>query len=614
MDNSLTQPLRSGDHHSLTVDSKDDSGTGGRTGNFERASLLRASFRNSSLASRPSARPGNAAAGMESTTEHDIEEQLKGLGDVEVQQLRAVWGLNEIPEVVMPLWWMILKQMMGPMPYMIQAATVLSAILQQWAPFAILLSIIIINTAIGFYEEKKAKDALDGLKNSMTTTVPTKRNGTMVMLDVVDLVPKDIVFLRGGNIVPADCRWLEGDVFQVDTAALTGEALPRKVPSNQYGTELLSGCVVKQGEGFVVIERTGVNTEIGMGMTAIAENAGVEMGFFEAKIMSVVTGIICITIIDIIVLTLFETMGRGHHLYGQGQNSMLLWDLAIMVAAVPIALPLVIQVTMAIGASTMASKKAIITHLTALQEIASMKVLCSDKTGTLTTANMTIISERIWCAEGFTPDEVLTWAAIASNPNNKEDPIDQAVFRGFETHFGSVRAAEVVSGFRVLQFMGFNPIIKRTVVKATHGGAPLVITKGLLNKVLDTSHGLDATQIAAGEDDGGDMQWKCDRLGTIGQSVRDADLALALKGYKTIAVAVRRPPTLENPNEGPMVFAGIVPMLDPPRHDTALTVHRIRDAMIDVKMVRWHALTHTEGWGGCDTRTHLELSWPQARA
>jgi H+-transporting ATPase len=239
---------------------------------------------------------------------------------------------------------MVLKQLQGPMPYMIEAATVLSAVLAQWAPFGILIAILIINTAIGFHEEKKAKDALDGLKNSLVSTVPCRRNGVMVTLDVTELVPLDIVFLRGGNIVPADCKWLEGDVFQVDTAALTGEALPRKVPSDQYGPELLSGCVVKQGEGFCVVEKTGVHTEIGTGMVAIQANAGVEMGFFEKQIMTVVAGIIAITLVDIVVLTLFEVMGRGHKMYGAGNESMLLWDLAIMVAAVPIALPLVIQV------------------------------------------------------------------------------------------------------------------------------------------------------------------------------------------------------------------------------------------------------------------------------
>ena len=130
----------------------------------------------------------------------------------------------------------------------------------------------------------------------------------------------------------------------MDTAALTGEALPRKVPSDQYGVDLLSGCVVKQGEGFCVVDKVGVHTEIGAGMIAIQDKAEVQMGFFEQKIMTVVAAIITITIIDIIALTLLETVGRGHALYAGGQNSVLLWDLAIMVAAVPIALPLVIQV------------------------------------------------------------------------------------------------------------------------------------------------------------------------------------------------------------------------------------------------------------------------------
>lgn len=102
----------------------------------------------------------------------------------------------------------------------------------------------------------------------------------------------------------------------------------------------------------------------------------------------------------------------------------------------------------------------------------------------------------------------MTWAAIASNPNNKEDPIDQAVFRGFESHFGQEQAESLIKEHEVSQFMGFNPVIKRTVVKCTHMNQPFIITKGLLNKVLDTRHGLDQGQLAAGEDDGGDMQWK----------------------------------------------------------------------------------------------------------
>jgi H+-transporting ATPase len=317
---------------------------------FERGSLMRASFRNSSMTSRGTAASlasvGTGAGGVASAAdkaEQDLEKELTGLDDAQVAAARTEWGRNEIPEKIIPLWYMIAKQLQGPMPHMIQASTVLSAALQQWAPFAILLTIIVINTAIGFHEEKKAKDALDGLKSSMTSTVPCKRNGQVVTLDVTELVPQDVIFLRGGNIVPADCRWLEGDVFQVDTAALTGEALPRKVPSEQYGTEMLSGSVIKIGEGFCVCDKTGVHTEIGMGMAAIQENSGVEMGFFEKKIMAVVTGIIAITVVDIIVLTLYQCIERGHLLYG-GEQPMLLWDLAIMVAAVPIALPLVIQV------------------------------------------------------------------------------------------------------------------------------------------------------------------------------------------------------------------------------------------------------------------------------
>merc|ERR1740121_3026891 len=128
---------------------------------------------------------------------------------------------------------------------------------------------LVVNALIGFREEHKAKQSLDALKSQMTATVPTKRDGSMVILPVAELVPGDIFFLRGGNVVPADAEWLEGDPMLVDTAALTGEPIPRKVPrperegeSEGAGRQLLSGCIIKQGEGHCLVKETGLRTEI----------------------------------------------------------------------------------------------------------------------------------------------------------------------------------------------------------------------------------------------------------------------------------------------------------------------------------------------------------------
>merc|ERR1719327_1289405 len=153
---------------------------------------------------------------------------------------------------------------------MLEIAAVLSAYTHGWADFIIILLMLVVNALIGFHEEMKAKQSLDALKAEMTATVPVKRDNRMIILAIAELVPGDIVFLRGGNIVPADCEFIEGDEMQVDTAALTGEPIPRKVPrpdrageEPRKGKEMLSGCIIKQGEGHCIVNKTGLQTEIG---------------------------------------------------------------------------------------------------------------------------------------------------------------------------------------------------------------------------------------------------------------------------------------------------------------------------------------------------------------
>merc|ERR1719310_279201 len=305
----------------------------------------------------------------------------------------------------------------------------------------------------------------------MTATVPVKRRqdgqseGAVTIQPVRDLVPGDLIFLRGGNIVPADCTWLEGDEMQVDTAALTGEPIPRKVPrpdrENEEpgkGKELLSGCIIKQGEGHCLVRKTGLQTEIGQAAGLVQEASGHQAGVFETKIMQVVKAVILISLIDAGVLLYVQVGVRGDE---QGFKKSLLAVLAVVIGAVPIALPLVMQVTMAIGAGTMAKRKAIVTHLTALQEIASMTVLCSDKTGTLTTANMRVIPRSIWTKGGHSQEDALAWAGVASNPANKEDPIDKAVLASCAEHFGDAQADTALAEYRKSKFVGFNPTTKR---------------------------------------------------------------------------------------------------------------------------------------------------------
>jgi len=491
-----------------------------------------------------------------------------GLTSAEAHRRLTEFGRNEIPERVEPWYAMLLKQFVGLMPFMLEIATVLSAAIGDWPDFAVIALMLVVNALIGFHEELKAKQSLDALKAQMTATVPVKRDGVMVIAQVAELVPGDVVFLRGGNVVPADCEWLEGDPMLVDTAALTGEPVPRKVPRAERdgepegaGRELLSGCIIKQGEGHCLVKETGLRTEIGQAAGLVQEASGHSVGVFESKIMQVVRVVILLSLVDAGVVLWISVRNRHEHF-----TTALLNVLALVIGAVPIALPLVMQVTMAIGAAKMAKQEAIITHLTALQEVASMSVLCSDKTGTLTTADMRVLPSKTWTRKGISKDDALIFAGVASNPANKEDPIDKAVLQSVEDHLGSSHGAACLAEYSKTKFVGFNPTVKRTVVYCAHPQkGELKISKGLVDKVLATG------------DDGGDC-WECVGAEAIREELADVDQRLSSQGYKTVGVAV-------GDNGGPMEFVAIVPMIDPPREDTKLTIHRIRQAGISVKMI-----------------------------
>ena len=247
--------------------------------------------------------------------------------------------------------------------------------------------------------------------------------------------------------------------------------------------------------------------------------------------------------------------------------------LSLVIASVPIALPMVMKVTLAVGAKEMAKEGGIVTHLTALEEIASMVVLCSDKTGTLTTASMTVYHETAAVFNGFVGKDVLELAALASNPANKDDAIDRATFQAYAKMIGcgndvDAAAAKLKAKYETVKYFGFNPVVKRTVadVKQVGGSKKMRVAKGIVSKVLKTVEG-----------DGGE-QWTVENYTEMKKAVEEADATFGKSGYKTIAVAC-------SVDGGPMKYAGTLPIMDPPRHDTAETIAKIKGASVDVKMI-----------------------------
>ncbi len=335
----------------------------------------------------------------------------------------------------------------------------------------------------------------------MEQTIPCIRDGAASQLLTRLLVPGDIILLMGGASVPADVEWLEGDVLSIDTAALTGEPLPRKYPSSDHGNLILCGSTVVAGEAYCVVRKTGVNTEIGGSQAAIMQDkAGSKISLFEEKVLHAVKVIISIAVVDVLIIFFVQGLGRNEFTPNKIRE-LIASCLSIVIASVPVALPLVLQVTMALGAGTMARDfNAVVTSLPALQDISSMSVLCSDKTGTLTTAKISIHGEMIWANEGFTKEDVAYYAALASNRDKKEDPIDRAVIHYFDRTASPALIDSTKTSFTLKRSIGFNPIYKRVLYQYTHPKLGLItIAKGLPNKVVDTADG--------GEDDAED-QWK----------------------------------------------------------------------------------------------------------
>merc|ERR1740138_472849 len=386
-----------------------------------------------------------------------------GLSSEEAAMATEKWGKNEIPEEKEPLWRMFAMQFVGTMPAMIELAGLLSAVLGSWVDFWIIFALLMTNATLGFVEEVNAQASIAALKDGMVRKLPVKRDGQFIQMNIIEIVPGDIVFLRGGNVVPADSRWVEGDELAVDQAALTGESLPVAVPREDSegepgsGKKLWSGSIVKVGEAEAFVTETGLNTMIGEAAKSIQESGGKHTGVFEAKIIMAGRVLIILTIIAVASLLIYQVGFRHVDL-----AEVLEMALSLTIASVPIALPMVMKVTLAVGAKEMAKEGGIVTHLTALEEIASMVVLCSDKTGTLTTASMTVYHETAAAFNGFAGKEVLELAALASNPANKDDAIDRAVYQAYAKMTGRDKskideaAKELMEDYNKEAYYGFN--------------------------------------------------------------------------------------------------------------------------------------------------------------
>jgi H+-transporting ATPase len=465
----------------------------------------------------------------------------EGLQGAEAAKRLAQYGPNEIVEKKVNPFLKFLGYFWGPIPWMIEGAVVLSAVVRHWPDFFIILTLLVANAVVGFWEENQAGNAIAALKAKLAVKTRVKRDGVWTTPSARDLVPGDIIRLRMGDIVPADARLLEGDSLEVDQSALTGESLPA---SRGPGEAVFSGSIVRQGEIEAVVFATGAGTYFGKTAQLVQEANTVS--HFQKAVLKIGNFLILIAAV-LVVIILAVALHRGDPLF-----TTLQFALVLTVAAIPVAMPTVLSVTMAVGARLLAKKQAIVSRLTAIEEMAGVNVLCADKTGTLTQNKLTLGAP--FCVPDVTSDQVILNGAWASRAENN-DTIDLAVL-------GGVKDPASLKGFELIHFQPFDPVHKRTeAVLKTKQGETFKVTKGAPQVILQLAG--NAAQVKS--------------------SVDKAVNEFAARGFRSLGVARAE-------GDGPWRFIGVLPLFDPPREDAKDTIATAGTMGVKVKMVTGDAL------------------------
>ncbi len=346
----------------------------------------------------------------------------------------------------------------------------------------------------------------------------------------------DVIRIRLGDIIPADVKLLEGEFLSVDQSTLTGESLP---VSKKAGDTAYSGSVAKQGEMVAVVAGTGTNTFFGR-TAKLVQSAGAA-SHFQKAVLQIGDYLIYLSLALVAVLILVQ-LGRGDHLL-----TLIQFALILTVASIPVALPAVLSVTMAVGALALSRMKAIVTRLESIEEMAGIDILCSDKTGTLTQNKLTLGDPATFAAKD--PKELILYGALASKEED-QDPIDLAVLAG-------VKDKKTLQGYTQVQFVPFDPVHKKTesTIKDAENRT-FKVTKGAPQVIMDLCR-LDK-----------DTSTRAQAM------VNDS----AAKGYRTLGVA-------RSEDGGTWSFLGILPLFDPPREDSAETICEARKHGVEIKMV-----------------------------
>lgn len=463
-----------------------------------------------------------------------------GLSATEAETRLQRHGPNEVPEKKRHPLLLFLRKFWGLSAWMLELIALLSFILHKRADFWVALSLLAVNAILSFIQEQRASLAVAALRRQLNVLAKVLRSGSWAAVPARSLVKGDVVRVRMGDFIPADLQVIEGEV-EIDQAALTGES--REI-AKSLGDVLYSGAIVRQGEATGIVVATGVETYFGRA-TQLVESAQPKLHVEE--VISRVVRWLFIIVGSLVALTLAVSIMKGLPLL-----DTLPIALVVLMSAIPVALPVMFTVSMALGSMELSRHGVLITRLNAVEDAATMDVLCADKTGTLTMNRLSLAG--VSPLPGFSENDVMQGGALASNKANA-DPIDLAFLHVAEEHgFAS-------QGTRLLSFAPFSAATRHTEAVVEFEGHRVRYVKGALRTVAELA-GLDAAAIARLEEPAN---------------------AQAVKGVRTLAVA-------RADGDAPLKLVGLAYLYDAPRPDSRRLIEELRSLGIQVKMLTGDAL------------------------
>uniref|UniRef100_A0A2P2LNY8 Plasma membrane ATPase n=2 Tax=Magnoliopsida TaxID=3398 RepID=A0A2P2LNY8_RHIMU len=502
----------------------------------------------------------NETVDLERIPVAEVFEQLKctreGLSSEEGANRLQIFGPNKLEEKKESKILKFLGFMWNPLSWVMESAAVMAIALANgggkppdWQDFVGIICLLVINSTISFIEENNAGNAAAALMAGLAPKTKVLRDARWTEQDAAILVPGDIISIKLGDVIPADARLLDGDPLKVDQSALTGESLP--VTKNP-GDEIFSGSTCKQGEIEAVVIATGVHTFFGKAAHLVDSTN--QVGHFQKVLTAIGNFCICSIAVGMVVeiIVMYPIQKRK---YRDGIDNLLV----LLIGGIPIAMPTVLSVTMAIGSHKLSQQGAITKRMTAIEEMAGMDVLCSDKTGTLTLNKLSVDKNLIEVfTKGVDKDHVVLLAARASRVEN-QDAIDAAMVG----MLGDPKEAR--AGLREVHFFPFNPVDKRTALTYIDAdGNWHRSSKGAPEQILNL----------------------CNAREDLRRKVHSVIDKFAERGLRSLAVCRQMVPEKTKESAGsPWEFVGLLNLFDPPRHDSAETIRRALHLGVNVKMI-----------------------------